>query len=339
MNGFKVPIALFVFNRPNTTQQVFDVVQSLQPRQLLIVSDGCRPDHPEDVENCSQVRAIFDKIDWDCNIKTNYSDINLGCSLRFATGLDWVFDQVDEAIILEDDCLPDITFFRFCEDLLDRYRETPSVTQICGTNRLYEWKSDRQSYHFVYYGTAWGWATWRRAWNYYDHTLSRWSDESVRKNIQDLIDHDQQFAYFSKTCDIDMWDYKWSFAQLSRGGLTIIPAVNLVRNIGFSKQATHTKRFSVTHINSTFKPDSIKFPLIATPSIQPDREYNQRHFLWSVGKPMITCAERVAKRLCLEDNPMTAYVFVNYLLKLYPDSQLIKSVQHKILLDLKAKKR
>lgn len=339
MSGFQTAIAFFVFNRPQTTQQVFAVLRSLRPQKLLIVSDGPRPNHPDDQENCAHVQTIFETLDWDCELAFNLATENLGCSQRFATGLDWVFSQVEEAIILEDDCLPGLSFFRFCEELLEEYRDNPQVTQICGTNRLYEWKSAQQSYHFAYYGSAWGWATWKRAWNRYDHNRQGWHEEAVQAQIRQLIDDEEQFAYFAKTCEIDMWDYKWSFAQLSQAGLTIIPAINLVKNIGFSRQATHTKGLSLTHINSTFQPGQMTFPLMAPTSIAVDREYNQNHFQFSLGRPTLNAAEDIAARLLKEGNLISAYVAIQHLSSLYPGSEKIKSAQKDLLIALRQQKK
>lgn len=338
MEQLKSAIAFFVFNRPDTTRQVFEAIRAVRPRQLLIVSDGCRPDRPEDVANCDQVKQIVSAVDWDCQIKTNFSPTNLGCSLRFATGLDWVFQQVDEAIILEDDCLPDRSFFRFCEALLEKYRSVPQVTQICGTNRLYEWQSDRQSYHFAHYGSAWGWATWRRAWQHYDHERRQWQNPAVRESIRALIDDPQQFEYFTKTCEIDMWDYKWAFAQLSHQGLTVIPALNLVKNIGFSGQATHTKGMSITHVNSTFAPAAMDFPLVSPPELKADREYDRQHFELSLGRPSAACAGQMATRLSQSGNAIAAYVTIGYLLKLYPQSDAIGKAHTHTLARLRQKR-
>lgn len=311
-------------------RQVFQAIRSLEPRQLLVIADGARSAVPSDRQNCLEARAILEEVDWDCDLKTQFSEINLGCDQRLPTGLDWVFSQVDEAIILEDDCLPDPTFFQFCQNLLAQYRDCAEVTQICGTNRLYEWKSDRQSYHFAHYGVAWGWATWKRAWEHYDRSTSLWCDQATRLKIRRLIDNDEQFAYFSQTCETLMWDYKWSFAQLAQNGLTIIPSMNLVQNIGFSKTATHTRGLLLTSLNSSFSPESMQFPLTPPSSKERDRDYDQRHFQWSVGRPDIVCAEKVSQRSLSQGSLIKTYLIVNYFLALYPESRGLKEIKNKL---------
>ena len=166
------PIVFLIFNRPDTTKRVFEAIRQAKPKKLLVVADGPRDDRQGEAEKCAAVRSIIDTVDWDCKVLTNYADVNLGCGLRVSSGLDWVFEQVEEAIILEDDCLPHPSFFPFCEEMLDLYRHDERIMHIAGTNSLEEWKSDVQSYHFSYTGGIWGWATWQRAWKYYHFKMS-----------------------------------------------------------------------------------------------------------------------------------------------------------------------
>ena len=112
------PVAFLIFNRPHTTQRVFAEIAKARPPKLLVVADGPRNDRPGEAELCAQTRAIIDQVDWDCEVLTHYADKNMGCKKRIASGIDWVFTQVEEAIILEDDCLPEASFFQFCEENL-----------------------------------------------------------------------------------------------------------------------------------------------------------------------------------------------------------------------------
>jgi hypothetical protein len=137
----KTPVAFFGFNRPHTTERVFAAIREVKPPKLLLVVDGPRSDKPEEAEKCAEVRAIIEKVDWDCQVYKNYAEANMGCKHRVASGLDWVFNTVEEAIIVEDDCLPNPSFFQFCEEMLDLYRNEPRVMMISGTNYLEEWKS------------------------------------------------------------------------------------------------------------------------------------------------------------------------------------------------------
>lgn len=159
MESFRLTISvvLLVFNRPSVTSRVFAAIRETRPTRLFIIADGPREGRSSDVASCAEVRRIVACIDWPCEVSRNYSDVNLGCKKRVASGLDWVFQQVEEAIILEDDCLPDPTFFRFCQELLGRYRDDEKVMSICGSNPLRTWKADIQGYHFSLNGGIWGW--------------------------------------------------------------------------------------------------------------------------------------------------------------------------------------
>lgn len=241
-----IPVALLVFNRPDTTARVFEAVRRARPQQLLLIADGPRADCPGDVLKCAEVLGIVENVDWTCEVLRNCSETNLGCKVRVSSGLDWVFGLVEHAIILEDDCLPDQTFFRFCEEMLNRYRDDERVMSICGSNLLGSWKSDIQSYHFSFYGGIWGWATWRRAWAHYDVSMALWRELPARRQIREVLGGGA--LYRSRALDfdrfaagqVDTWDYQWTFAQLMRSGLTLISSTNLVSNIGFNSDATHT---------------------------------------------------------------------------------------------------
>jgi hypothetical protein len=208
--------------------------------------------------------------------------VNLGCGIRVATGIDWVFEHVDEAIILEDDCLPHVTFFRFCEELLEKYGDDKRIMMISGTNLLGEWKLNSQSYHFSYYGGIWGWASWKRAWDYYDPKMELWNVKEVRNRIKDILIDDYQYkirekifenAYLSK---VDAWSYQWSFARLSQSGLTIVPSVNLIANIGFNEYATHTKP-SISKL-ANIETKAIHFPIQFNRFTVVDRDYDEQFF-------------------------------------------------------------
>jgi hypothetical protein len=211
-----------------------------------VVADGPRPDRPDDVEKCKAARAIIDKVDWDCAVLTNYSDLNLGCKNRVSSGLDWVFSLVEEVIILEDDCLPHPSFFRFCQDLLDYYRDDERIMAISGDNFQLGRKRTEYSYYFSRYNHIWGWASWRRAWQYYDVKMRLWQEIRDCNWLEYILGEGQSVKYWTKIFQsaydgkIDTWDYPWTFACWIQNGLTILPNVNLVSNIGFGEGATHT---------------------------------------------------------------------------------------------------
>jgi hypothetical protein len=264
-SSLTTPVVLFAFNRPNTTTQVFAAIREARPSRLFLIADGPRSKHPDDLYLCSEVRRALDTVDWPCEVKYHFSDNNLGCRNRVSTGLDWVFHQVEEAIILEDDCLPDQTFFNFCQELLNKYRDEERVMSVCGSNPLVIWKADMQDYHFSLNGGIWGWATWRRAWQNYDVSMSQWGTPDACQKIKEVLG--SGFLYRQRVLDfdrvaaglVDTWDYQWSFAQLIRAGLTIIPSKNLVSNIGFNVEATHTVDFN--NIFSALPVHQCNFPL------------------------------------------------------------------------------
>ena len=173
------PVIFGVFNRPESTRRVFEAIAQAKPRQLFVFADG--PRSTADAAQCAQTRAIVEQVDWVCDVHYHYSETNLGCRERFKSGLEWAFSEIDEAIVLEDDCVPDPTFFVFCQDMLERFRHDPRVMMVCGTNYLGHWKEDRQSYHFSHFGTVWGWASWKRAWALYDAVCQR-GETTVSKN-------------------------------------------------------------------------------------------------------------------------------------------------------------
>ena len=241
------PVAFLIFNRPDTTARVFEAIRQAKPPKLLVVADGPRPDRPDDVEKCKAARAIIEKVDWDCEVLTNYSDVNLGCKSRVSSGLNWVFEIVEEVIILEDDCLPHSTFFRFCEELLDYYRHDERIMVISGDNFQFGRKcTDYNSYYFSRYPHCWGWATWRRAWKYFNFDMKLWPIIRDGEWLKSISHNSKDRRYWTKIFQssydnkVKSWAYCWTFACWIQNGLTILPNVNLVSNIGFGEGATHT---------------------------------------------------------------------------------------------------
>jgi len=240
------PILFLVFNRPSSTKKVFEEIKKAKPKRLYIAADGHRESFVGEFEKTLEVRKIVSQIDWKCEFKTLFRDENLGCKKAVSEAIDWFFDQEESGIILEDDCLPSQSFFWFCQDMLEKYKFDNRVGQISGTNILESFDTE-SSYFFSNFGGIWGWATWKRAWNFYDVNMRDWSKISnekynLRKIIGSYIDYKIRYRNFQLTYEghIDTWDYQWIFARLMNRMLIIIPRVNLVTNIGFSKDATHT---------------------------------------------------------------------------------------------------
>ena len=241
-----ISVAYIIFNRPRHPRETFAAIRAQRPPRLFIIADGPRPGHPTDAQRCRETREIVGQIDWPCEVHRNYADQNMGLKRRVSSGLDWVFNQVDRAIILEDDCLPNADFFAFCETLLERYKDDERVWTVTGNNYQNGKRRGNASYYFSKYGHCWGWATWRRAWRQFSPDLPFWpawkqSDDWRRKSPDPL-----EQAYWVDIFDriyankIDSWAYPWMATLWYHGGLTATPRVNLVTNIGIGPDGTHT---------------------------------------------------------------------------------------------------
>jgi hypothetical protein len=240
-------IALCIFNRPDLTARVFDAVRQAQPQKLFLIADG--PRNAGDERKCEQTRVVVQKVDWPCEVHRNYSDTNLGCGRRLPTGLDWVFGHVEDAIVLEDDCLPHPDFFPFCAELLERFRGDERIAQISGTNVCGGVVPQEASYSFSIYPSNWGWATWRRAWKKFDQGIVNWTMVRSERLHWGFFPKREERQYFEEVWDalyegriVDVWDCQWVFACMAHHMLSVRPSVNLVSNIGFGKdvEATHT---------------------------------------------------------------------------------------------------
>ena len=274
------PVALIIFNRPETTARVFAEIAKARPSKLLVVADGPRLDHPEDIERCAATRAIVERVDWRCEVLTNFSEANLGCKMRPVSGLKWVFENVEEAIILEDDCVPDPSFFPFCQELLERYRDDERVMMIGGINLLGEWRTVDQSYFFSALGGTWGWATWQRAWRHFDPEIKMWPKALELQVVEELFPDVRYSSYwkdiFQKVYDGTIesaWDYQWLLACWLQKGWRIVPQVNLVKNIGFGAGATHHQ--SEDDPLASMSAREISFPLKHPSVITRDQELDE----------------------------------------------------------------
>jgi len=275
MNKLRVPVVFIFFNRPGLTRQVFNVIRQVQPDRLFLIADGPRIDRAEDVSLCSEARQVVDSVDWKCTVQKNYSAVNLGCGQRVVSGLNWVFEQVGEAIIIEDDTLPDPTFFQFCSELLERYRDEPRVMYISGRNNLGQWGRFAESYFFCRQGSIWGWATWKRAWELYDFHLNSFRDLDVENILHNNLPDPEHAAYqawlFRRGTGllvIDTWDIQWMLMCLLHEGLCIVPTCNLVSNLGFQTGATHTTNAS--DMRGCLPSFSLGFPLLHPKGVQAD---------------------------------------------------------------------
>jgi hypothetical protein len=239
------PVVLLVFARPRETARVLEAVRRARPSRLLVVADAPRPDVPGEADQAAAVRGLVADVDWDCEVDTNYAERHMGLRARVESGLTWAFSTVDEAIVLEDDCLPHPSFFGFCDELLARYRDDERVWSISGDN--IQWGADRpvESYYFSHYTHIWGWATWRRAWERHDPSSARWPELRDAGWLDGRFDDPHAVRYwthlFQRSYEsLDTWDYAWGLSCWLGDALHVVPRVNLVSNIGFGPRGTHT---------------------------------------------------------------------------------------------------
>ena len=274
------PVAFLVFNRPDTTGKVFEAIREARPLRLLVVADGPRENRLGEAEKCVAVRKIIEDVDWPWEVQRNFSDFNLGCKRRISSGLDWVFEMVDEAIILEDDCLPHPDFFPFCEELLTRYRDEERVMMIGGTNYLLDSLNIKESFCFSRYFSIWGWATWRRAWEKYDITMKDWNELKKRNCVNSFYTQPFMRKHINTIFDkaykneVDTWDTQWFYACLFNNGLSIVPKKNLISNIGLV--GTHTTDDYSNHNFPVFDihPEKMLYP----ENIYPNCLYDNKFF-------------------------------------------------------------
>lgn len=271
----RTAVVLLIFNRPDKTAVVFEAIRRARPPQLLVIADGPRRDRTGEADLCAASRAIIENVDWPCKVEQCYADENLGCRRRVSSGITWAFQQVEQAIILEDDCVPHFSFFRFCEELLERFDHDRRVMMISGDNFLGGRRRTNDSYYFSRYAHIWGWATWRRAWTHYDVTMSRWPVVRDGNWLLDMLGHPGLSAFWTETLDrvyrgeIDTWDFQWVFTCWLQGAYAVLPQCNLVTNIGFDDDATHTKAASVL---SRIPAAKMGFPLRHPPFLIRDAE-------------------------------------------------------------------
>jgi hypothetical protein len=307
--ALQTPVALFIFKRPHTTALVFNAISKVRPAKLLLIADGPRQDREGEAEACRQVLDIVARVDWPCEVFKNFSQRNLGCGERMISGLNWVFSLVEEAIVLEDDCLPDLSFFTFCQELLERYRGDHRIAYISGDNLAGKHKKLANSYYYSQIAMIWGWATWRPEWLRYDRHLSDWPEIKKQRILEEIFDEPRTVRYWTRVFEAmhagsgpDTWDFQWLYTALINNSLAIVPAVNLVTNLGFGDGATHTLQ---EDRSGMIPASSMEFPLRHPPSFNPLRSLDRRRMQGMVPRPIplrilnkfMEVAGRVSRRL------------------------------------------
>lgn len=241
---YNTPILFLIFNRPETTERVFEKIREIKPKQLFIAADGPREGNTYDEINCKSARKITTNVDWDCEVFTLLREENLGCGIAVSQAITWFFAHVEEGLIIEDDCLPNSSFFQFCEEALKKYRYNQNIFHICGSNYQYgKWRGDGD-YYFSRLTHIWGWATWKRAWEKYEFRIEGEDFlllQAYPSEKYELIHQEWKkiFNDFRAKC-VDTWDFQWLLTCWKHDGITIIPNKNLILNLGFGDNATHT---------------------------------------------------------------------------------------------------
>ncbi len=298
----QTPILFLIFNRPDETKKVFEAIRQAQPSQLFIAADGARPERSEEAEICQRTRAVVKNIDWDCKVNTLFRDTNLGCKYAVSGAINWFFSNVSEGIILEDDIVPDPSFFKFCEILLEKYRHDTRIMQICGANFQFGRQRGDGGYYFSRYNHVWGWATWKRAWQLYDVDIKTFPAFKQQRCIETIFYDPIIQQYWTRAFErmyrkeIDTWDYQWTYAIWCNNGLSIIPNINLVSNIGFGQNATHTTDSSAVEANHpTYPMKEIIHPTFVLLNNEADDYTSARLYLSN--KKLIAKIKRYIKRV------------------------------------------
>jgi hypothetical protein len=301
------PVLVLAFNRPDTTARVLDAIRAARPARIYLAVDGARPTRSGESSLVSAVQALAGHIDWTADVRMLFRQENLGCKIAVSEAIRWFFGQEEQGIILEDDCVAHPTFFRFAAELLDRYRDDERVMMVSADNFQRRPPRTGYSYYFSRYAHIWGWATWRRAWQLYDHHMSVWPELRSGGWLRDVLDGDRNAVrYWTRVFDDThgerntSWAYRWIFAVWANGGLSVTPRANLVSNIGFGDAATHTT--GADNPLSAMATHAMSFPLRHPPFLIRDAEadrYSQDHLFRAPGllKSAVQRAGRVVRRL------------------------------------------
>jgi len=277
----KTPVAFIIFNRPKCTRRVFERIRDAQPEKLYLIADAPRAHKQGETEKCAETRRIVEEmIDWPCEVHKNYAKENMGCGKRIPSGLNWVFENEEQAIIMEDDILVDLSFFTFCEEMLCRHETDQHIMQVSGYNR-FNLMPANGNYFLSKYSDFWGWATWRRAWNKFNALDGiKWQEINQGRLLREKCASNEEYAIRSSVMDdivsgrLNAWGMKWEITRLINDGVGVVPGVNLVKNIGFGPGASHTLNPFTKH--QLIKTKAIQKPFCLSPDLttpQYDKKY------------------------------------------------------------------
>jgi len=288
-----VPVLLIFFNRPETFEKVFEKVREARPTKLFLACDGARENKPNDIEQIEKCKKIAENIDWECEVHKRYLDKNVGCGIGPFSAIDWALSLEDKIVILEDDCVPEATFFPYMAELLEKYKDDERIGIISGYNHFKKWECGNSSYFFTKTGATLGWGTWRRVWQNYDYTINSFDDEYCQKLLRNDIGFkraaQRRLANWKLTRDklnagenISWWDHQFGFLKYAQSLLMIVPHHNMIYNIGVGANSTHAQHIQRTKWkigDVCFMPtEPISFPLRHPKYVICDREYDICYF-------------------------------------------------------------
>lgn len=303
MSHTKSPVLLIGFNRPDTMQKVFNEVRRAQPLKLYYAVDCAREGKDDEAEKVNQVKDIINQVDWSCEVFTLFQKTNRGCGYGPSEAISWAFEKEDQLIVLEDDCVPSLSFFRFCDDMLERYKDDERVNIISG--RSHHQGSlffKEQDYVFTHYAHTWGWATWKRAWHEFDMKMSDFPSFIKGGGALNVFSSKREGVFFNKWFEniysniekecTHSWDTQWLYARVKTGALGIVPAFNLIENIG--TVGTHSAKPSESHYLGRYEmPDILKHPKF----IIQNKSYESNHFKTKIVPPTCTLKIMISKLL------------------------------------------
>lgn len=280
----KTPVVIIIFNRPKLAEKQYEILRQVKPQKVFLISDAAREDVWGEAEKVARSREVFAHPDWECEVQRDFAKENLGCDARIKSGLDWVFSQVAEAIILEDDCIPDPSFFPFCETLLERYKHDERIGYLAGSNQVHN-VAVRTSYDFLFGAWTWGWATWARAWNEQVDIAADYEAAfeglRVQKGLSraDRENRVKTLDLYRRMDAMLPWDYQFTNSCILQNQLSIVPKSNLISNGGFGEDATHTGNALPGYDGTTVE---MAFPLQHPTKIEPNRKLQEKQFRFLV---------------------------------------------------------
>ena len=304
-NPMRSPVLFLIFNRPAPTHRVFAAIRAARPPRLYIAADGARANRPGEQQLCEMTRQVASNVDWPCAVNTLFRDKNLGCKHAVSGAIDWFFGHEPEGVILEDDCLPNPTFFPFCDELLEKYRLDERIAMISGDNFQFGQRFGPSSYYFTRYCHIWGWASWRRSWLHYQRDADCWPHFRSTGGLRRLRDMRlPEIRHWSKVFAdihagrIDTWDYQVNLMAWSQGMVSIAPQTNLVENIGFGTDATHTiKNTALANLPAMPMVFPLQHPISPEICVPADQHTSDLFFCPSPLSEMVGNIRSVGKRL------------------------------------------